>query len=356
MGRIGGKIYAIALLLLMAAGECLVVYFAWTKAGTGVAATAYAIGGFLLAIILASTVHELGHIVFAKAQGMRVVMTKFSFFSFWEENGKMRFSFVSPFASDQTQTIPLRGGNMKKRAELYTVGGLIFGGIYSAALLAGAFLVRSVSESAAFLFWGGVPYAAYLFFLNLPPFRYENGPTDTAVLQSIVREAPAGKCLISAMEIHGKLAEGKSFSEIDEKFYFDLPQLPEDEPMYAIILDLRYRYYLERGETERAADCLNRLASAQPYLSKSDFEQTAAELTYMHALNGDAERAEECAKLSREYLEREDATAKRILAAYASVKGEKGKALSLKERALGLLDKKGIEGVKRFEKILLERL
>ncbi|MFQ9422867.1 MAG: hypothetical protein ACLR3U_02495, partial [Christensenellaceae bacterium] len=116
------------------------------------------------------------------------------------------------------------------------------------------------------------------------------------------------------------------------------------------------RYYLERGETERAADCLNRLASAQPYLSKNDFEQTAAELTYMHALNGDAERAEECAKLSREYLEREDATAKRILAAYASVKGEKGKALSLKERALGLLDKKGIEGVKRFEKILLERL
>lgn len=287
MGRIGGKIYAIALLLLMAAGECLVVYFAWTKAGTGVAATAYAIGGFLLAIILASTVHELGHIVFAKAQGMRVVMTKFSFFSFWEENGKMRFSFVSPFASDQTQTIPLRGGNMKKRAELYTVGGLIFGGIYSAALLAGAFLVRSVSESAAFLFLGGVPYAAYLFFLNLPPFRYENGPTDTAVLQSIAREAPAGKCLISAMEIHGKLAEGKSFSEIDEKFYFDLPQLPEDEPMYAIILDLRYRYYLERGETERAADCLNRLASAQPYLSKNDFEQTAAELTYMHCLNGD---------------------------------------------------------------------
>lgn len=65
---------------------------------------------------------------------------------------------------------------MKKRAELYTVGGLIFGGIYSAALLAGAFLVRSVSESAAFLFLGGVPYAAYLFFLNLPPFRYENGP------------------------------------------------------------------------------------------------------------------------------------------------------------------------------------
>lgn len=40
--------------------------------------------------------------VFAKAQGMRVVMTRFSFFSFWEENGKMRFSFVSPFASDQT--------------------------------------------------------------------------------------------------------------------------------------------------------------------------------------------------------------------------------------------------------------
>lgn len=94
MGRIGGKIYAIALLLLMAAGECLVVYFAWTKAGTGVAATAYAIGGFLLAIILASTVHELGHIVFAKAQGMRVVMTRFSFFLFGRKTEKC--AFLSP--------------------------------------------------------------------------------------------------------------------------------------------------------------------------------------------------------------------------------------------------------------------
>lgn len=184
MGRIGGKIYAIALLLLMAAGECLVVYFAWTKAGTGVAATAYAIGGFLLAIILASTVHELGHIVFAKAQGMRVVMTKFSFFSFWEENGKMRFSFVSPFASDQTQTNSSPRRKYEKAGRtLHRRGTYIRGNLFG-ALLAGAFLVRSVSESAAFLFLGGVPYAAYLIFLKssaLPLRKRTDGYGGSAI-------------------------------------------------------------------------------------------------------------------------------------------------------------------------------
>lgn len=76
----------------------------------------------------------------------------------------------------------------------------------------------------------------------------------------------------------------------------DFPQLAEDEPMYAVMLDLRYRYHIEKGETERAADSLNRLASASSYLSEEEFSQTAAELVYMHSLVGDKARAEESGK------------------------------------------------------------
>ena len=85
------------------------------------------------------------------------------------------------------------------------------------------------------------------------------------VYQGIKAGRDAERCMISVMEIQGQLYEGKSFSEIDEKYYFELPQLCEDEPLYSAILDLRYRFYLEKGLFEKAADCLNRLALNQDY-------------------------------------------------------------------------------------------
>lgn len=113
--------------------------------------------------------------------------------------------------------------------------------------------------------------------------------------------------MLCAMEIYGKLYEGKSFSEIERGLYYDFPQLAEDEPMYAVMLDLRYRYHIEKGETERAADSLNRLASASSYLSEEEFSQTAAELVYMHSLVGDKARAEESGKTCRALFAGRDA-------------------------------------------------
>lgn len=354
MKRLFGMFYATLLILLMVAGEIVIIFgFADRLGWQGIV---WGIFGFALSCIFAPTFHELGHVAFAKAQGMRLKMTKFSFFRFAEREGKLRFSFASPFSTEETQAIPVRGGNMKKRALWYTAGGLIFGGIYAAALTVGALLVSLTSSSAAFLFWGGLPYAAYLFFLNLPPCVYKSGKTDGAVFRGIAKNFPAESVMVSAMEIYGRLSEEKSFSEIDKKYYFDVPQLPEDEPVYAMILDLRYRYYLEKGETERAADCLNRLASAAEYLPGENFEEIAAELVYMHSLNGDAARAEEAGKLCRGYLSKETATAKRILSVYSFMRGETEAAKKLKEQAGELLEREPIGGVRKFERILLARI
>lgn len=243
---------------------------------------------------------------------------------------------------------------MKKRAELYTIGGLVFGGIYAFILLLFALLLQG--KNIACFFWGGFPYAAYLFLLNAVPFAYSGGKTDMLIFCGIKRELPAEKAMLCAMEIYGKLYEGKSFSEIERGLYYDFPQLAEDEPMYAVMLDLRYRYHIEKGETERAADSLNRLASASSYLSEEEFSQTAAELVYMHSLVGDKARAEESGKLAERYLREETPSASRILAAYAAFCGDGEKAKILKERAERLLSEEPCEGLRRFEKILLERI
>ena len=66
----------------------------------------------------------------------------------------------------------------------------------------------------------------YIFFLNIAPLEYASGKTDALVYRGIQRGEAAEKVMLSAMEIQGQLYEGKTFSQIDESLYFDLPQLP----------------------------------------------------------------------------------------------------------------------------------
>ena len=354
MKRFWSMFYSVVLLVLLIAGEVAVVcLFAWR---TGTAALVLSAVGFGVSVVLAPTVHELGHIVFAKTQGMRLKTTKFSFFRFSEKEGKLRFSFASPFAEEETQTIPLYGGNMTKRALRYVAGGLIFGGGYWIVTLSGAVLFSALSKNAAFFFWGGLPYAVYLFLLNLPPLTYASGKTDGRVFYGIGKGLAAETAMVNAMEIYGLLSEGKSFAEISEKRYSDFPQLAEDEPMYAMILDLRYRFYIESEEFEKAADALNRLAAAAEYLPLGVFEAVAAELVYMHSLNGDKTRAEESGKLCKEYLAQNVVSAKRILAAYSAMCGKSEEAAILKSQAEACLQTEKIAGVRKFEQILLSRV
>ena len=125
---------------------------------------------------------------------------------------------------------------MQKRAAKYTLGGLVLSGIVLSILVVAAVLCSCV-WTTQFILWGAVPYTAYLFMLNVLPLEYASGKTDVLVYVGIKNHAPAEKNMLAAMEIQGNLYTGKSFSEIDENLYYDLPQLCEDEPLYAVILD-----------------------------------------------------------------------------------------------------------------------
>ena len=347
-------IWAIVCAVVLLAGEVAGFFFAW-QIGVGVALTQAL--AFLLGFILAPIVHELGHIIMAKRQDMQVVYAKFSFLKIYDKNGKNRLGFASPFAMDETQVIPKMGGDMQKRASRYTLGGLIFGGVYFAILILVSVLLTLLGLFyPAFAFWGLTVYAGYLFLLNVLPLTYNLGKTDMAVYLGIKKGEPAEKTLLSAMEIQGNLYAGKSYGEIDESLYFNLPQLAEDEPLFVVILDLRYRYWLDKGEFKKASDCLNRLAQAGEYLTADEEEKISAEFVYMHALNGDREKAEACSKGCAEYLQGETATAKRILTAVAILGGKTDSAQVLKEQAKPLLEREKVAGNRKFEESLLARL
>lgn len=344
--------YAVVCTIGLAVGFLLAFFFAWRSSVSGAVES---VCGLLLGFALAPTVHELGHIALAKSKNMHCLYAKFFCFRIIDEKGKKKFGVASPFAADETQVVPKIGGDMLRRATAYTLGGLIFEGAFLALVLTVSIVLSCVGYTS-YLLWGIVPYAAYLFALNLLPLEYASGKTDMLVYIGLKKSYPAEKTMLSAMEIHGRLYAGESFSEIPETFYFDLPQLPEDEPLFAVIQDLRYRYYLEKGDLDKAADQLNRLAQAQAYLSDAELEKVAGELVYMHALNGDTARAEESGKLCREYLQGETATVKRILAAYSVACGKTEAVEALLQQAERALNEERIVGVRKFEKILLSRI
>ncbi len=348
----GSTIYAIFCTLLLAAGFLLTFIFAW---GVGTREIIMCIIGLVSGYVLAPVIHELGHVSLAQIARMDYVYVKCFCFKIYVKNGKKRFGFASPFAPDETQVLPKCGGNMQKRGMLYALGGLIFGGVFLAVILAAAILTTAFGVTN-YLLWGIVPYALYLFLLNVAPFEYASGKTDTLIYQGLKKGAPAEKNMLSAMEIQGQLYEGKSFSEIGESLYFDVPQLCEDEPLFAVMLDLRYRYFLEKGEKKKAADCLNRLASLEEYLPQQEVEKIAAELVYMNALFGLLEDAEENGKACQAFLKAETPTAKRILAAWAKANGQTEFVSALLAQAENCLNKERVLGVRKFEKILLDRI
>lgn len=341
-------IFAAFCFVLLVASGVSVVYFA-VKAGA--AQTVQAAIGLAVGFIFAPIIHELGHVCFAKAQDMRPVYVKCFCFRYARNNGVKTFTLANPFTPDETQVLPNRSGDMKKRALWYARGGLIFSVIAIAALILCACI-----GGGRYFFLGALTYTVYLALLNLAPLPYANGKTDTAVCRGIKRGGDEEKTWLAAMEIQGKLCQGSSFAQIEERLYYDLPQLCEDSPLFATIQDLRYRYRLEKGEIDAAAKELNRLAQAQPYLSDNNLGKVCAELVYMHALRGDREGAEANGKFCRAYLQSSSVTAKRILAAFAAAFGKTDEASLLKQAALDGLKKEEIKGIAAFEEILLSRI
>ena len=344
--------YAVFCTLLLVVGCLLTFYFAYQ---TGIEETVSMLCGLAVSFVFASVAHELGHVAFAKVADMDCVYVKCFCFKISLKKGKKHFSFASPFADDQTQVLPKRGGDMVDRAKKYTVGGLVVSGLLLLAVGTTAILFTAFGN-VNYAFCGAVPYTAYLFLLNVAPLEYAGGKTDALVYVGLKKGSDAEKTMVAAMEIHGGLYEGKTYAEIEKSLYFDLPQLCEDEPLYAVIAELRYRYYLEKEEFDLAADQLNRLAQAQAYLASEEVEKVAAELVYMHALNGDLALANESSKLCAEFLKSETLTAKRVLAAVASANGDSESVDALASQAERVKTSEYVVGVRKFEQMLLERI
>ncbi len=351
MKGIFAKIVAWLLLVCMLAGLGVVAAFAWSDVNYLI----QSVVGAAVAFLLAPAFHELGHVIFATANSLQTVYCKFFCFRYARKDGKRRFGFANPFLPDETQVLPMGSEDMQSRAYAYAIGGLAVEGAFLLVLLT-ACMVCWCLGATAYIAVAMLPYAAYHFLLNLLPVEYPSGKTDALVARGIVKGEATEQTMLNVMRIHGELQVGKSFSEIEESWYFSAPQLAEDEPLYVAILDARYSYYVEKEEYEKAFDCLKRIRSAGEYLLEGEILSLERNLAYLCLVGGNDEVLKTAAKNSEEYWKSDDVAVKRTLALYMQKCGEIERAQALIAQARALLEKESILGLRRHEELLLSRI
>ena len=228
--------------------------------------------GAIVALIICTFVHELGHYIVGKKNGFVFSCMQVLFFK-WEKVGKnVQFNFC--MIGEQagfTEMIPTKDEGVEIAFKKMTIGGII--GSFVAmiigvpALLLTAYLPVWIYSIWSMLLTVGV----YFFFGTFLPVSEAHTLNDGAVLYHLNRKTDSSKVMVNLLKIQAQLYSGKTPAEVDEELYFNLPQLPEDDLNFALLLNARYAYYLDKKDYENAKKMTERLLSLEEYLPKSAY-------------------------------------------------------------------------------------
>lgn len=253
--------------------------------------------GAIIAGFLNTTAHELGHFFAGKKNKFVFSSMVIWFFRWSRVKKKIKFDLVMlGEEAGYTEMIPTDSENVKKGLKNMTKGGIIASFILMIIGVPPIFM--SFLPVWVYSIWVMfLPVGAYFFFGSALPQSSYGIMNDGGVLYDLKKDNDRSKVTVSLLKIQAELFSGKTPSEVDEKLYFDLPQLPEDDPTFAMLLDARYAYYLDKEDYANAKKTTDRLLSLEEYLPKSynliiktnalynactfDFdEQKADDLTY----------------------------------------------------------------------------
>ncbi len=220
--------------LAIAAGASVLVYFDYGL----IFLIIYLVLCFVF-LPLSGYLHELGHVIFGSASGMKVSMVK-----------------TNMFSSAACSVQPKRGGNMKRRFIVTATGGLVVNFIFLAWGVI-ALCVPQISTALSFT----APASVYYLLLNAFPAEYSSGKTDMLTIVEAAKDQPTAQVLLAVLEIQGEVAAGTPLKDIEEERLTDLPQLPDDDYNFAMLTALRYQYYQEKGDRKTADIYYSRLRS-----------------------------------------------------------------------------------------------
>lgn len=315
--------------------------------------------GVVISGLLCTFLHELGHLIFGKANNFTLISFKVWFFVWTKRNGKTEFNFTLPLEeAGCTEMVAKSDENLEKNYRKMTFGGLFLTFIAMLIGLVPLFLPKL--SLTIFCLWSTlIPIGAYVFFGNALPMEGEGIKNDGAILKSLRLNDDNAKVVINLLKIQSHLFNGKSPAEIDESLYFDLPQLPEDNYNFLILLNARYYYYLDAGRYDEAIKTQNRAESVLQYVPKSCSYPIKVDSLYNACvLNKDEELADDLMYELEKFLNATNsATSIRVKMAYiAFITGETEKLELFYKKGLKEVKRGQIKGLVKLENKLIEEI
>lgn len=312
--------------------------------------------GAIIAGVLNTFVHELAHLLVGKKNGFAFSSLSVWFFRWTKVKNRIRFDFtLMKDEAGYTEMIPTNSENIVKRYKKMTIAGPIASLIFTIVGAVPFFI--PVMPYQLFCVWVVfLPVGIYFFTGSLLPMSSGGVYNDGAVYFGMKKMDDVSKVTASLLTIQAEMYNGKTPSEIDEKFYFDLPQLPEDNFVFIMLLNARYNYYLDKKDYENAKKVTERLLSLEDYIPKAYMNVIKTDALYNACtFDFDEDVADDLTYELERYLNNVNtATNVRVKLAYLLyVKGEKTNAEIFYKKAVKEAERNQIKGYGNFEKKLV---
>lgn len=198
----------------------------------------------LLGAFVVELVHEGGHLIAGLCCRMGIKLPK-----------------IRLFRSSSVDLFPYGEKGMRARMIMTSSAGLL---LTLLLIVVGvcALAIPQVSVILSVM----LPYAVYSFIVNVAPLEYASGKTDGLIVWELVTGAPSAEVMLTVLEIQGLVHSGTQLADVPEAKFFEVPQLPEDDINFIILTQLRYEYYLAKGNDSEAYKYFARYKELLVYL------------------------------------------------------------------------------------------
>ncbi len=321
----------------------------------------YFIIGIIASGFIITALHEIAHLIAGRINEFAFSSMTIWFFNFIKVGDKIKFKFtLMRSEAGYTEMIPKHNKDLKKRYMKMTIAGPMAS---MACMLIGAIaLIVKLPPTLIWLYciWSAfLPIGAYFFFGSILPMSSYGARNDGAVYHGLRKMDDETKVMLNLLEIQSEMYNGKTPAEIDEKLYFDLPQLPEDSPTFIMLLNARYCYYLDKEDYENAKKVNSRLVSLEDYMPKYYMQAIKADQLYnLCTFDFDEEKADDIMYELEKYLNKYNSVANvRVKLAYLLyARREKENAMMFYEKALKEAQRVQIKGYGAYETKLLDKM
>lgn len=313
----------------------------------------YYICGAIIFGFINTVVHELGHVVAGKKNGFYITAVTIWFFRWVKKGGHFRFDLCRlGEEAGYTESIPTSPENMAKRYKSMSLGGIYASLITTILSIGFIFTAGHVPIALYSILSMALPISAYFLFGTALPMQNGGFKNDGGVVWDINKNTDSSKVACAILSFQGELYQGKTPSEVEEKLLFDLPQLPEDDINFALLLNAKYSYYLDKGDIENAKKVSDRLFTLIEDLPYAIAVQVKYDLLFNACtIDFNEDRADDLMYELDKLLNAENtATNLRIKLAYLLyVKKEKEYALDFYNKGVKMAGKNPILGLQKYE-------